>query len=157
MSRLSGWLSSTFPSSVDRFLTGVAFASLAVQACPSLLLRWCWQRTIPLIIAHDCREGKFRPDAATIARLKRVMQQAETASAETSQFSILLALTFGLTAVPCPRLPQGRAACSNPCCACSASRRLASMTCKRHPMDAGQNNSASHFLARVVATLGVPQ
>lgn len=34
--------------------------------------RWGWT---PLIIAHGYREGNFRPDAATIACLERVMQQ----------------------------------------------------------------------------------
>ena len=34
--------------------------------------RWGWT---PLIIAHGYREGNFRPDAATIACLERIMQQ----------------------------------------------------------------------------------
>ena len=34
--------------------------------------RWGWT---PLIIAHGYREGNFRPDAATIACLERVMRQ----------------------------------------------------------------------------------
>ncbi|MFN4918317.1 MAG: hypothetical protein ACK5MM_02765, partial [Planctomyces sp.] len=33
--------------------------------------RWGWT---PLIIAHGYREGNFRPDAATIACLERVMR-----------------------------------------------------------------------------------
>jgi ankyrin repeat protein len=36
--------------------------------------RWGWT---PLIIAHGYREGNFRPDAATIACLERVMRQRD--------------------------------------------------------------------------------